>query len=212
NTRAAVVSVGVAPYGVAYDAGQGEVYVTNYYSNSLSVINDTTDTVVATVPVYQGPWGVTYDTGRGEVFVTNAGSDNVSVLSTATYSVSFTTNPRACGTIAFDGTLYVDAASARVPAGYDMVSARTCPGYALQSLVGTGSVTVSTGGAVVTGAGGVTATFVKDPVVVGLTGDEVYFVIGGIGAALLTTLVAVVSFSWRKGAPTGAPSPSILST
>src|SRR2546426_1830608 len=74
---------GLQPVAVAYDSGKGELFVTN--SNSVSVISDATNAVVASVPVGSG--GVAYDSGKGELFVTNRGSNSVSVISDATNAV-----------------------------------------------------------------------------------------------------------------------------
>src|SRR5437773_2500583 len=74
--------VGNQPYGVGYDSGNGYVYVANYDSNNVSVIDGTT--VVATVPVGSLPLGVAYDSGNGYVYVANSGSNNVSVISGTT--------------------------------------------------------------------------------------------------------------------------------
>ena len=39
------------PQGIAYDPGTGEMYVANFDSNTVSVISDSTNTVVATIEV-----------------------------------------------------------------------------------------------------------------------------------------------------------------
>ena len=83
----ATVPVGMYPEGAAVDAAKGEVFVTNYESNNVSVINDTSDTVVATVPVGSAPVGATYDTAKDEVLVTNTGSNSVSVINDTTDTV-----------------------------------------------------------------------------------------------------------------------------
>jgi YVTN family beta-propeller protein len=75
---------------VAYDSGTGEVFVANLFGN-VSVINDTSNTVVATVGVGIYPDAVTYDPS-GEIFVANYFSNNVSVISDSNNSVVATTN------------------------------------------------------------------------------------------------------------------------
>jgi YVTN family beta-propeller protein len=78
--------------GVAYDAADGEVFVSNagsYLPNTVSIISDSTDKVVSTVVVGYGPSGVVYDSGRGEVFVVNSGSDTISVISEGTPTAEF---------------------------------------------------------------------------------------------------------------------------
>src|SRR5205809_920315 len=78
--------VGNQPYGVGYDSGNGYVYVANYNSNNVSVINGTT--VVASVVVGNNPFGVGYDIGNGYVYVANGGSDTVSVINGTTVVAS----------------------------------------------------------------------------------------------------------------------------
>jgi YVTN family beta-propeller protein len=81
------VTVGSDPYGLTYDSGKGEIFVTNYDSGTVSVISDSTNAVVATVSVETGPQGVAYDSGKGEIFVTNVLSNTVSVISDSTNAV-----------------------------------------------------------------------------------------------------------------------------
>jgi YVTN family beta-propeller protein len=78
---------------VAYDAGTGEVFFTGYYSNAdphstnVSVISDSTDSVVVSIPLGYYPQGVAYDSGMGEIFVTSYASNEVKVISDATNTV-----------------------------------------------------------------------------------------------------------------------------
>ena len=69
GTVVATIPVGGNLAGVAYNSGNGYVYVTNPFSDIVSVINGTT--VVATVPVEYNPSGVAYDSGNGYVYVAN---------------------------------------------------------------------------------------------------------------------------------------------
>ena len=78
---------GVGPMGVAYDSGMGEIFVTNYVSNNVSVISDANNTAVAVIHVGGGPGAVAYDSGKGEVLVANYGSNDVSVISDTTNTV-----------------------------------------------------------------------------------------------------------------------------
>ncbi len=81
------VTVGVHPSGVVYDSGKDEIFVTNSGENTVSVISDTTNTVVATVVVGANPFGLAYDSNRGEIFVANYGSGTVSVISDSNNTV-----------------------------------------------------------------------------------------------------------------------------
>ncbi len=62
-------------------------YVTNHNSDNVSVIDTTTNSVVATIGVGDDPIGVAALPDGSRVYVANAGSDNVSVIDTATNSV-----------------------------------------------------------------------------------------------------------------------------
>ena len=75
--------VGTNPNGIAY--GNGNMYVANGGGNFVSVVNDLTNLVIATIPVGMYPYGVAY--GNGNVYVTNYGDNTVSVISSATNSV-----------------------------------------------------------------------------------------------------------------------------
>ena len=72
---------GLGPNAVVYDSGRGEIFVADGYTDTVSVLSDTTRTVVATVPVGDFPDALAYDSGKGEVLVANTLSNNVSVIS-----------------------------------------------------------------------------------------------------------------------------------
>src|SRR2546426_6548076 len=80
QTVVATVNSGGLPYSVAYDSARGEVFVADYGSNTVSVIDGTSNTVVATVSVGSTPFGVAYDSAKGEVFVAISSSNTVSVI------------------------------------------------------------------------------------------------------------------------------------
>jgi YVTN family beta-propeller protein len=56
---------------------------TGYYSgsNTVCVIDGTTDTLVKNVTVGKQPYGVAVNPNTNKVYVTNSGSDTVSVIS-----------------------------------------------------------------------------------------------------------------------------------
>ena len=66
------IDVGIEPTYETYDPGNGYVYVANYGSSNVSVINGTT--AVGTIHVGIEPDDVTYDSGNGYVYVPNQGS------------------------------------------------------------------------------------------------------------------------------------------
>ena len=97
------IQVGTSSYGIAY--GNGNIYVANFGSNNVSVIN-ATNTVVATIPVGTNPAGVTY--GNGNAYVANYGSNTVSVIdstNTVVATIPVGTNPS--GVTYGNGNAYV---------------------------------------------------------------------------------------------------------
>ena len=78
------VNVGNQPQGVVYDSGKGEIFVSNVYDGTVSVINETSHAIVATIPVGSsqtlGP--MAYDSVKGEIFVAVAPS---SIFDPSTY-------------------------------------------------------------------------------------------------------------------------------
>ena len=111
DTVIANISVGSNPGGIAYDSSNGCVYVTNFNSNSVSVINGATNTVIANISVGSNPLGIAYDSSNGYLYVTNFNSSSVSVINGATNTIitSFAVGLNAGG-IAYDssnGYVYV---------------------------------------------------------------------------------------------------------
>ena len=85
------ISVGTSPKDAAFDNLNGYVYVTNYGSNSVSIINGTTNTVIKNISVGTSPRGAAFDNLNGYVYVMNAYSNTISVLGyIQKYSITFT--------------------------------------------------------------------------------------------------------------------------
>jgi len=76
--------MGLADYGLSVN---GEAFVMNSYSDTVSVVDGATNTVLTTVPVGTGPYGAAYDSYDGNVYVANKVSNNVSVINGATDKV-----------------------------------------------------------------------------------------------------------------------------
>ena len=55
------IPVGNTPMGVAFDSDNGYTYVTNVDSNTVSVIDGSTNTVIKNIPVGWSPLGVAFD-------------------------------------------------------------------------------------------------------------------------------------------------------
>jgi YVTN family beta-propeller protein len=88
----ATVAVGNSSYGIAYDSGLGEVFVSNPESGNVSVISTATNKVVATIGLpLEYPEQLVYDSGQNEVFAINDQYDlyhsSVTVISDATNTV-----------------------------------------------------------------------------------------------------------------------------
>lgn len=80
----ATINVGDTPRGVAVDATRDRVYVANYDSDSLSVIDSYANTVIHTVGGITSANGVAYDPDNDLIWVTNYSSDQVTPINAAT--------------------------------------------------------------------------------------------------------------------------------
>ena len=70
-TTLATLALGMDTAGIAVDPALGKVYVTNYGSGTLSIINVATLAVAATIPIGQNPRRVLSNAARSRVYVTN---------------------------------------------------------------------------------------------------------------------------------------------
>jgi YVTN family beta-propeller protein len=91
DTRQVVATIGVgqSPQAVAVVPNGSRVYVTNWQSNSVSVIDTTSGTVVATITdgVGTAPNGLAISRDGSRVYVANDQSATISVIDTATNTV-----------------------------------------------------------------------------------------------------------------------------
>jgi YVTN family beta-propeller protein len=67
------------PSRVAFDSANGDVYVTDIASDTVSVIDGSTNKVIANIPVDDRPVGVAFDSANGDVYVANIGSGSATV-------------------------------------------------------------------------------------------------------------------------------------
>lgn len=99
------------PIGVAVNAAGTRVYITNSESNTVSVIDGVTQTVIGDpITVGTQPIGIEVNPSGSTVYVANRGSNSISVINTATNSVDYTIPDVPCNNLAIDpsGTrLYV---------------------------------------------------------------------------------------------------------
>ena len=93
------IQVGTSPEAVAFDSATGNVYVANYGSNTVSVING--NSVTATISVGSGP--DTSTSGNGNVYVANYGGNSISVITgnSVTATIGSVTTP---SSVVFDSS------------------------------------------------------------------------------------------------------------
>ena len=88
----ATIGVGSGPEDMLYDPTNGYIYVANTMSNTISVINPVTNSVVGNVTVGAMPMRLLYDPTNGYIYVANSFSGSISVIEASpykTYTVSF---------------------------------------------------------------------------------------------------------------------------
>jgi YVTN family beta-propeller protein len=83
GTVVATLNLGFGSDGVAYDPSNGEVYVCNYYSGNVTIIDGTTETVhsVITVQTFDSLGAEIYDPADSSVYVADYLDHNVTVVS-----------------------------------------------------------------------------------------------------------------------------------
>lgn len=83
----ASIPVGNQPSGIAVNSITNRIYVTNGFSNAVSVIDGITNQVVADIPVGRFPDGITVDPTVDRIYVANAASNSTSVIDGITNKV-----------------------------------------------------------------------------------------------------------------------------
>jgi YVTN family beta-propeller protein len=78
------VAVDSYPIGVAVNPVTKNVYVTNEFSNTVSVINGVTERVADTITVGSFPYGIAVNPFNDRIYVTNRGSNTVTVIDSPT--------------------------------------------------------------------------------------------------------------------------------
>ena len=80
----------------AFDSTNGYIYVTDFDSNSVTVINGATNSVVSTIPVGSGVSADAFDPSNGYIYASNFGSNSISVINGATNTVVSTISMGTC--------------------------------------------------------------------------------------------------------------------
>ena len=105
---ASVNASGGPESGMIYDPAKGEIFLPEYSADTVSVISDATNKLVATIPTDTATWGAAYDPTADEVFVGDANGDyqNVTVISDLTDTTVGSIAPDGYdpGSLAFDPT------------------------------------------------------------------------------------------------------------
>lgn len=78
------IKVDSYPIGIAVNSATGKIYVANEFSNTVSIIDDTTDKVQATIKVGSFPYGIDVNPLNNRVYVANRGSNTISVIDGST--------------------------------------------------------------------------------------------------------------------------------
>ncbi|HEY0077369.1 MAG TPA: YncE family protein [Pyrinomonadaceae bacterium] len=101
NTPMPAINVGQKPFGIVSSPDGSRVYVANYESNSVSVIDTSNNSVVHTIDnVGVGPIGVALSPDGHRLYVANFDSHTVAIL-----SVGYASNPYVVSTVQFpDGS------------------------------------------------------------------------------------------------------------
>ncbi len=111
STAPSTVAVGSYPDAVAYDSGNGDVYIANGDSGNVSVVDGATGAVIRSISVGSEPGAVAYDVENGNIYVANAGSSNLSVVNgpsdKVVGSIPVGTDPEAIAYDTINGYLYV---------------------------------------------------------------------------------------------------------
>lgn len=79
-----------SPEGICVSPDGTKLYVANYYSDSVSIINTATNTVSAAIAVGIGPLGISVSPDGSKVYVTNIYDSTISVINTTSNTVSAT--------------------------------------------------------------------------------------------------------------------------
>ena len=105
----ATVPTGTNPNAIASDSVTNRVYVANYGSNNVTVINGATDSTT-TVTVGTNPNAIAVNTLTNKIYVANYGSGNITVIdgtTNSTTTVTVGTNPIAIAINTITNMIYV---------------------------------------------------------------------------------------------------------
>src|SRR5690348_4093112 len=91
-SRAQIVSenivIGQQPMAVGINEATNKTYIVNHNSNTVSVIDGKTRTVVATIKTGTGPEAIGVNSATNRVYVANSGENSVTVIDGSTDTVA----------------------------------------------------------------------------------------------------------------------------
>jgi len=87
NTQIGQYPDGNNSQGGAYDPYNQELYITNYFSDNVTVINAFSNISVANISVGQEPLGITYVPYNHDMYVNNYATNNISIISSVNNTV-----------------------------------------------------------------------------------------------------------------------------
>ena len=88
--QGSAIPTGTEPNAVAYDPQNEEVFVANSGANTVSVINATNSSLVATVAVPSAAWGIAYDAWLNEVVVVLMATGSVTLIDAGNLTIRAT--------------------------------------------------------------------------------------------------------------------------
>ncbi|KLU66048.1 N-acetylmuramoyl-L-alanine amidase LytC precursor [Desulfosporosinus acididurans] len=110
-SAATVVPVGNYPCSVAVNTVTNKIYVANYESNSIMVIDGTTNTIDKAISVGNTPCSVAVNTVTNKIYVANPGSNSITVIDGATNTtgtaISLGNSPSAVAVNTVTNKIYV---------------------------------------------------------------------------------------------------------
>jgi len=92
-TRLGDITVGDNPRGIAVDSSRNRVYVANYGSNSVAVIDSATNALLQTIDGVDSANGLAYDPSHNMIWVTNYELDSLTPIQANDAATSFTVLP-----------------------------------------------------------------------------------------------------------------------
>jgi len=81
------ITVDTIPYALIWNSTNNKVYCANYYSDDVTVIDGTNNSVIITIPVGDYPRALVWNSANNKVYCANEGSSDVTVIDGANNSV-----------------------------------------------------------------------------------------------------------------------------